>query len=231
MRRLRLGAFACNAPLTAVPQQRYNHSVISNRIAAVVKERVSMEVSITGGIMRKTLWLGAIAVLSLALPALAQEEKPKQCPETLMTGAEFDEALVPKFYLEGNSIPTQKRNAAALKCGCGKRMVFALLDTSGYGTDVQQKYHGMAYLEKDVAIGDTVLSVGAYGIGLEKKEPAEGQPARVIFYDIAGQEVAQTQAAYDGALKQPAPLQVVLSEDQAASLCLGRYCMKIVEQR
>jgi hypothetical protein len=140
-----------------------------------------------------------------------------------VTGKEFDGAIVPNFYLESNAIPVQKRNAAMLKCPCGKRVVFALLDTSGYSVDVQQKYHGMVTTEMKLSLGGAAVPVGAVGLGLVKPAAASEAPAQVIIYDVAGEKVAEGTAQLDANLAQPVPLQVVLAKDAAPRLYLGKY--------
>jgi hypothetical protein len=185
--------------------------------------------------MKRTLWMGFFAVACVGMMGQARGETLKTCSgETAKKCAfeqasakELDGAIVPNFFLEGNAIPTQKRNAAMLKCRCGKRLVFALLDTSGYSADVQQKYHGMALIEHKAKLGEAALEVGAYGFGLDKPAAPSEQPARVVFYDIAGQKVGEASAPYDAKLAQPTPLQVVTAKDQPARLYLGRYFLEI----
>lgn len=142
----------------------------------------------------------------------------------LVEGKTFDTGLVKDFYLEGNSIPTQKRNSAMIKCPCGKRLVFGLLDTTGYSSEIQTKYVGMVLVEKKTMLGAAEIPVGAYGFGLVK--PAQGDgPAKLVVYDIAGGKVAETVAAYDAALAQPAPLKVVVGSP--TRLLLGKYSVEI----
>jgi hypothetical protein len=177
--------------------------------------------------MRRVILLGALMISVALLLGVDAGKAYAGCSFELLAGKEFDDALVSSFYLEGHAIPTQKRNAAVLKCEHGKRVVAALLDTSGYGTDVQEKYLGMAIVERKTSLGAAELAVGAYGFGIEK--PAEGAegPARVIFYNIAGEKVGETEAAHDKALEQPTPLQVVIAEGQPVYLYLGRYKLEI----
>jgi hypothetical protein len=172
--------------------------------------------------MRKVLMLGVLAIAVAGFLGLGAGEVAAQSHFAQVTGKDFDSGFVKDFYLEGNSIPTQKRNAAMLKGHTGKRLVFALLDTSGYGTDIQQKYTGLALLEAKTTIGALTLGVGAYGFGI-KKGAADG-PVTVIFYDIAGEKVGEAIAAYDKDLKQPVPLAVAV---EPARLCLGKNCLEI----
>lgn len=136
--------------------------------------------------MKKTLSSGVVAVAvaaSLAfasVPATAQVEK--------LEGKAFDSAYVRDFYLEGNSIPTQKRNTAMVKGADGRRLVFSLLDTTGYSTEIQQKYVGMLIFERPVTLGTAKVAAGAYGFGLKKPQPPEGA-GTLFVYDVGGAKV------------------------------------------
>jgi hypothetical protein len=172
--------------------------------------------------MKKVFWVGALAcagalLLGPAAPALAGPGFE------IVEGEAFDKGFVRDFYLEGNSIPTQKRNAAMIKSADGKRMVFSLLDTSGYGADIQAKYVGMAIIEKPVSVGGVALGVGAYGFGLEKGEG--GAAGKFHVYDVAGEKVGSGEAPHDSELAQPVPLQVKTAP--APKLYLGRYALEI----
>jgi hypothetical protein len=177
--------------------------------------------------VKRVLWLVVIAVACVGTVGQLWGEASAKCRCERAQVKELEGALAPNFYLEGNAIPTQKRNAAMLKCDCGKRMVFALLDTSGYSADVQQKYHGMALVEDKTTLGTAALEVGAYGFGIEKPVGTSEQPARIIFYNIGGKKVGETVAPYDSALAQPVPLQIATSKDQPERLYLGRYWLEI----
>jgi len=171
-------------------------------------------------LMKKVLWSGALALGVAAVLALVLVPAPAQAQEKL-EGKAFDSAYVKDFYLEGNAIPTQKRNTVILKGADGKRMVFGLLDTSGYSAEIQQKYAGMMIVERKVTVGGAAVGTGAYGFGLQKPTPAEG-PGKLVVYDVAGAKVGETAAQYDAALAQPVPLQVVNGR-----LYVGRHWVEI----
>jgi len=168
--------------------------------------------------MKKVLWSGALALAVAALVALVPAPVQAQAK---LEGKAFDSAYVRDFYLEGNSIPTQKRNTVILKAADGARMVFGLLDTSGYSAEIQQKYSGMMIVERKVVVGGAAVGTGAYGFGLQKPTPAEG-PGKLIVYDVSGAKVGETAAQYDAALAQPVPLQVVNGR-----LYVGRHWVEI----
>jgi hypothetical protein len=162
--------------------------------------------------------LVATATLSLApAPAAAQLEK--------LEGKAFDGAYVREFYLEGNAIPTQKRNTVLVKGTDGKRLVFSLLDTTGYSADIQAKYFGMLIVERPVTLGTAKVAAGAYGFGLKKPQPPEG-PGTLFVYDVGGAKVAETPAAHDAQIEHPVPLQVV-TKDGASRLYLGRHWVEL----
>ena len=168
--------------------------------------------------MKKVLWSGALALAVAALVALVPAPVQAQAK---LEGKAFDSAYVKDFYLEGNSIPTQKRNTVILTAADGARMVFGLLDTSGYSAEIQQKYAGMMIVERKVMVGAAAVGTGAYGFGLQKPTPAEG-PGKLIVYDVSGGKVGETAAQYDAALALPVPLQVVNGR-----LYVGRHWVEV----
>lgn len=167
--------------------------------------------------MKKVLWAGALA-LAVALVALVPA--PVAAQEKL-EGKAFDSAYVKDFYLEGNAIPTQKRNTVILKGADGKRMVFGLLDTTGYSAEIQAKYAGFAIVEKKASIGGVPVATGTFGLGVVKGTPAEG-PGKLVVYDVAGAKVGEAVAQWDSALAQPVPLQFTNGR-----LYVGRHWVEV----
>lgn len=162
---------------------------------------------------------------SLALPALILiGAAALQAQDTfhVVSGKAFDGAIVKDFYLEGNAIPAEKRNAVLIKTPSGARAEFALLDTSGYSSQVQQKYSGMVISEGALTICGVKLTVGSYGFGSKLPHPPTNADAQVFFYDQAGTKVGECSAARDTGLKQPKPLQVIVTGGKAR-LYLGVY--------
>jgi hypothetical protein len=169
-------------------------------------------------LMKKVLWSAALALGVAAL--LAVGPAPAQAQEKL-EGKAFDSAFVKDFYLEGNAIPTQKRNTVVLKGTDGKRMVFGLLDTTGYSAEIQAKYAGMIIVERKLTVGGVAVGAGAYGFGLQKPTPPEG-PGKLMVYDVGGTKVGEAAAQYDAALAQPVPLQFTNGR-----LYVGRHWVEV----
>ena len=170
---------------------------------------------------RAMLLIGALMVVAMVvlLPSTAAAQGGFQ----QVTGKAFDSALPKDFYLEGNAIPTQKRNAAMVKTGDGARVVFALLDTSGYSSQVQEKYKGMIITEVSLSVCGGSLGAGSYGFGLQTPAATSDEDAKFLVYDQAGKKLVDCGAKKDSEVKQPKPLQVMLGAGQPAKLYLGRY--------
>jgi hypothetical protein len=141
----------------------------------------------------------------------------------------FNRAVPTDFYLEGERIPVEKRNAAVLKTPRGARLVVALLDTSGYSSQAQEKYTGMLITEARLAICGNPIEVGSYGFGLDRPTPPSDRDATFKIYNQAGKKVGQCAAERDSTLKQPRPLSIITPPGPAAMLCLGKYVIEIKE--
>ena len=143
----------------------------------------------------------------------------------VVTGKAFDNAVPKDFYLEGNAIPVEKRNTVLLNTASGARVLLGLIDTTGYSSQIQQKYIGMLIAEAPITACSIDLPVGSYGFGLEKPAP-EGS-ANFLVYDQAGKQLGSCSAEADKALKQPRPLQITKESAATATLCLGRFCIAL----
>lgn len=165
-------------------------------------------------------FIAVAGLLALAIPTIGAEGGIK-----VVTGKAFDSGLPRDFYLEGNAIPVEKRNAALVTTAEGKRVFFGLLDTSGYSSQVQEKYSGMIISEGRFSLCGIPVGVGSFGFGIKK--PAVNSKGRAMFflYNQAGTRVGACSTEPDEKLKTPTPLQVVVSPESA--LYLGRYRLPI----
>jgi hypothetical protein len=169
----------------------------------------------------KRLGAGGLILVAMAILMGMPRSACAQGAFEQMSGKAFESAIPNDFYLEGNRIPVEKRNAALLKTPAGARLILALIDTTGYSSQIQQKYIGMVITEGKVSVCDVPLSVGSYGFGLEK--PA----GKFFLYNQAGEKVGDCAANKDSAVKQPKPLNIVLSKEAGARLYLGRFFLEL----
>jgi len=132
-------------------------------------------------------------------------------------------AILPAtVFYAGQSAPVQGRNSAGIKLPNGKLVLFALVDTSGYSSAIQQTYQAYLLNEVPLQIGDQTLAPGAYGFGFIAGDKVE-------VMDIGGNELLHTGTKRDAALARPTPLQLL--PDAAAPghfrLYLGRSYVSI----
>lgn len=137
----------------------------------------------------------AAALLLLLLPAVALAQAfPK-----ILEGDEMTRVVPSSFYFEGQSAPTQMRNAAAVQFGGNRFAMAALVDASGYSSEVQAKYQGFLITDSPIAVEGTRLATGAYGFGFTSD-------GRMTVMDVGGRRLLSVRSHRDAALQRPRPL-------------------------
>ena len=170
-------------------------------------------------------WLAIVATLLLC--CAAANPASGQGVFKVEKGEAFNKIVPKDFVLEENSIPTEKRNSALVLTPSGSRLVVGLLDTSGYSSQVQEKYLGMLIAEGDVVVCGRKTGVGSFGFGLAKAQSSTGKKAlNFMLYNQAGKKVAECPASWDAKMKGPLPLQVVVSGG-TARLYVGRTWVEL----
>lgn len=112
-------------------------------------------------------------------------------------------AILPAtVYYMGANAPVQGRNSAGIRFADGKLALMALVDSSGYSSEVQQTYQGYLLNETRLKIGDQTLEPGAYGFGFVAGN-------RMVVMDIGGNEVMHATTTLDETLKRPDPLHII----------------------
>lgn len=139
--------------------------------------------------------LGAGVLLLLLLPVAAHAQGWPR----ILEGAELERVVPQGFYFEGQSAPTQMRNAAAAQLGPRRFVMAGLVDTSGYSSDVQAKYQGFIITDSPVTVGGARLPTGAYGFGFT----SDGW---LNVMDVGGRRVLYVRARSDDRLQRPRPL-------------------------
>jgi hypothetical protein len=151
--------------------------------------------------MRRISCLFAV-FLSLMLSLLCGSASAQ---EPVILGTEALGKVVPiNFYYEGQIGPTQMRNAAAVSFGTNRHFVAALVDTSGYASNIRSRYEGFLIADAPVTIGAAVLPVGAYGFGVT-------EDGKLNIFDLGGKQLHSLAAPKDSALQAPRPLGIVKS--------------------
>lgn len=126
----------------------------------------------------------------------AQSAKP-----AVLTEAELKQSVPSVYFFRGQTATVQVRNAGGLRVGKDSLVLTALVDTSGYAQDVQQKYQGLFITEVKLTIGGNSLAPGEYGFGFN----ADGK-FRVL--DVAANDLLATDLKSDDNLRRPVPLKL-----------------------
>src|SRR5205085_10406766 len=102
--------------------------------------------------------------------------------------------------------PVQLRNSSGFRSTDNKLVLVGLVDTSGYASDVQQKYQGFFITEKKLKVGDADINPGQYGFGFSKD-------GKFMVLDVAANEIANTPSSKDDKMARPVPLKMVAEGD------------------
>lgn len=138
----------------------------------------------------------------------------------VLHAAEAAKLLPDAVYYDGKSASTQLRNSAGIHFADGAYALAVLVDTSGYSSEVQQKYQGYLLTETPLEFGVHRLAPGAYGFGFVA--------GRFVITDIGAHDVLETEASRETQMARPVPLQIVESSSgHGFQLCSGRDCVTL----
>jgi hypothetical protein len=156
-----------------------------------------------------------IAVAAVALAAAMSAVGLAQAAgDALLTPAETTKLLPDSVWFKGQSATTQKRNSGGVKFADGMYVLATLVDTSGYSSDVQEKYQAYFITEIPIKIEGHDLAAGIYGVGF-----VAGDMFNVL--DVGAHELFTVGSHKDAALKRPMPLKVAAA-DMGYRLYVGR---------
>ncbi|HEX8457857.1 MAG TPA: hypothetical protein VF656_11215 [Pyrinomonadaceae bacterium] len=141
-----------------------------------------------------SLFLLLALVASLPAATSAQGSAP-----AILSGAQLARVVPAGFFFEGQSAPTQMRNAAAARFGARQHVVAGMVDTSGYSADVRSRYEGFFIVDTPVVVGGQELATGAYGFGFVENN-------RFTISDVGGTQVFTVNTEPDRNLRRPRPL-------------------------
>src|SRR6202034_1771892 len=121
--------------------------------------------------MRVLIARTAIVVCLLSLGAVFGQDNSNKTPAspsiqaTLLKPDEVAAILPPAVFFQGKSAPVQGRNSGGIRFEDKSLMLVSLIDTSGYSSQVQEKYQAYLITESPLDIDGHRLSPGAYGCG------------------------------------------------------------------
>ena len=138
-----------------------------------------------------------IVAVSVPLAVLAQDGG------TVLAGAELTRVVPSAFYFQGQSAPTQMRNAAAARFGTNRFVIAGMVDTSGYSAEIRARYEGFFITDSSITVGGETLATGGYGFGFSND-------GKLNILDVGGNQVLSVATTNDKSLRRPRPLMMTM---------------------
>jgi hypothetical protein len=159
-------------------------------------------------VKNRKLLLIAFAIIFTSF-AWTQQTKPAG----VLASAELKTIVPASYFYRGQSASVQLRNSAGIRTTDQKYILAGLVDTSGYASDVAQKYQGLFITEVKLKIEGSELAPGEYGFGFVKDN--------FVITDVGANDVLSVSSKADNDLKRPVPLKIT-QEGSAYRLYAGR---------
>jgi hypothetical protein len=150
--------------------------------------------------LQRRTFIAALTLLvaaSFVVPALAEDKT------AILSGAELTRVVPGAFYFQGQTAPTQMRNAAAARFGENRYVIVGMVDTSGYSAEIRARYEGFFITDSAITVGGETLSTGAYGFGFSND-------GKLNIFDLANNSVVSVSTTKDSALRRPRPLMMTM---------------------
>ena len=150
------------------------------------------------------------SVLMLALVAWAACFAVAQQKGGMLNAETLKKVVPATYFFRGQSAPVQVRNSAGFGTADGKLTLAALVDTSGYASDVVEKYQGLLVTEEKLRVEGTDLPAGAYGFGFEKD-------GKFVVMDVGAHDLLSVAFHTDQDLRRAVPLQIIADPSSGPS--------------
>jgi hypothetical protein len=146
--------------------------------------------------MKRNIWIFVPLIAFLLVSAWAQQSKPAG----VVAAADLKPLVPTNYFYRGQSASVQLRNSAAIRTKDQKYVLAGLVDTSGYASDVAQKYQGFLITEVKLKIEGSELAPGEYGFGFAG--------AKFVVTDVGANDLLSVSSKQDDNLKRPVPLKI-----------------------
>lgn len=158
--------------------------------------------------------LVAAGLAGAARSSQAQSSQAQAAGDAVLSVAETAKLLPASVYFKGQSATTQVRNSGGVKFADGAYVLAVMVDTSGYSSDVAQKYQAYFITETPIKVEGHDLPAGIYGVGFIAE-------SKFVVLDVGAHDLFTVSSHKDDGLKRPTPLKVV-AEGGGFRLYAGR---------
>jgi hypothetical protein len=122
--------------------------------------------------------------------------------EAALKASDITNKIFPdQVFFRGQVASAQMRNTGGVRFADDMFVLAALVDNSGYSTDIRQKYQAYFISEVPLDLGGKKLAPGAYGVGFVQ--------GKFLVMDLGAHDLLQADSARDTEIKRPLPLQVL----------------------
>jgi hypothetical protein len=163
-----------------------------------------------------------LAVALSLLPSVFAQSKTA----TVQPEAKLVKLLPATIFLDGENVPTQKRNSSLVELQNGKLLLTTLVETAGYSSAYQEKYIGSIQSQGAFTLGAKDFGPGSYGFGRTKATEGDKEVVSLCVYDIGGNKLAQIPMAKNDSLHPVKPLQIA-AEKHGTRFYLGPYYLDL----
>jgi len=134
--------------------------------------------------------------------------------EAILKASDITNKIFPdQVFFRGKVASVQMRNTGGVRYTDGMFMLAGMIDSSGYSSDIREKYQAYLISEVTLEVGGKKLAPGAYGVGFVQ--------SRFVVMDLGAHDVMQVDASRDAEIQRPTPLQV-LDSGEKYRLYMGR---------
>jgi hypothetical protein len=130
---------------------------------------------------------------------------------SVLNAVETAKIMPASVFFRGQSASIQGRNSGGVRFAGNSLMLVSLVDTSGYSSQVQEKYQAYLMTESALDVDGHHLAPGAYGCGFVSGDS-------FVVMDIGGHDIFTAHSTHDVDLHRPTPLQIL-----AAPATPGEY--------
>lgn len=123
--------------------------------------------------------------------------------QAVLDAGEAAKIMPASVFFRGQSASIQGRNSGGVRFEDKSMMLVSLVDTSGYSSQVQEKYQAYLITESVLNIGGHQLAPGAYGCGFISGDS-------FIVMDLGGHDLFTAHSTRDADLHRPTPLQILV---------------------
>lgn len=143
-----------------------------------------------------------LARLALIVGVFTIAAVSQQKPEGVLKPADITGKVFPQqVFFRGQVALVQMRNTGGVRFGDDFYVLAGMVDSSGYSSEIRQKYQAYFISEVSLDIGGQKLAPGAYGIGFIKDN-------KFVVMDLGAHDLFQVPSAHDAEIKRPVPLQI-----------------------